>query len=106
MTFWKVLRERAAELARVCALTPHSRAEQEAKYGDRSGRDDPERARRGRVQLTQCRTGTLRRTGRRFDADDAAHTSMPTRSPGYLERIYGVAERLADTGVGAKRGGR
>ncbi|MEV4247783.1 hypothetical protein AB0J63_30740 [Streptosporangium canum] len=48
----------------------------------------------------------MRRTGRRFDAGDAAHTSMPTRLAGYLEWIYGVAERLADTGAGAKRGGR
>ncbi|MDP9869124.1 MULTISPECIES: hypothetical protein [Streptosporangium] len=34
MTWWKVLRERPTELARVCALTPHSRAEQViAAYG-------------------------------------------------------------------------
>jgi len=27
VTFWRVLRERPGELARVCALTPHSRVE-------------------------------------------------------------------------------
>ena len=27
MTFWRVLRDRPIDLARVCALTPHSRAE-------------------------------------------------------------------------------
>ncbi|WP_433344995.1 DNA adenine methylase [Microtetraspora malaysiensis] len=27
MTFWKVLRNRPADLVRLCALTPHSRAE-------------------------------------------------------------------------------
>ncbi|MGI5490336.1 hypothetical protein [Microtetraspora malaysiensis] len=47
----------------------------------------------------------LRKTGCRFDADDAAHTSMPTRLAGYLEQMYGVAERLADPG-GRSCGGR
>lgn len=27
MTFWRVLRDKPEQLARVCALTPHSRAE-------------------------------------------------------------------------------
>jgi DNA adenine methylase len=32
MTFWRVLREQPDDLARVCALTPHSRAEHQAAY--------------------------------------------------------------------------
>jgi DNA adenine methylase len=56
MTFWKVLRDRPAELVRLCALTPHSRAEHDAAYGDLSGLDDLERARRVWVRLTQGRT--------------------------------------------------
>ncbi|MFE2999891.1 DNA adenine methylase [Nocardia sp. NPDC059246] len=43
MTFWRVLRDRPADLARVCALTPHSRAEKEASHGDLSGLDELER---------------------------------------------------------------
>ncbi|MEV5897112.1 hypothetical protein [Nonomuraea fuscirosea] len=90
----------------MCALTPHSRAEQESVYGDLSGLDGLDPARRFWARLTQGRTGMLRKTGCRFDAGNAAHTSMPTRLAGYLERMYAVAERLADSGVGAKRGGR
>jgi hypothetical protein len=74
--------------------TPGS-AEQEDAYGDLSGLDDLERARHVWIRLTQGRIGTLRRTGWRFDTGDAAHTSMPARLPGYLDRMYGVAERLA-----------
>ncbi|MEU8319628.1 DNA adenine methylase [Nonomuraea sp. NPDC048881] len=95
MTFWKVLRDRPAELVRLCALTPHSRAEHDAAYGDLSGLDDLERARRVWVRLTQGRTGTLRKTGWRFDAADTARISLPARLNGYLERMHGVAERLA-----------
>ncbi|MCO6004010.1 DNA adenine methylase [Actinoallomurus purpureus] len=51
MIFWKVLRERPADLTRVCALTPHSRAELEAAYGDLS---DPGP---NPVNLTGCRAG-------------------------------------------------
>lgn len=36
VTFWRVLRERPDELARVCALTPHSRAEYDLA-DDRTG---------------------------------------------------------------------
>ncbi|MFE3058088.1 hypothetical protein [Nocardia sp. NPDC059239] len=41
MTFWRVLRDRPADLARVCALTPHSRAEKAASHGDLSGLERP-----------------------------------------------------------------
>src|SRR5690606_27445667 len=45
MTFWRVLRDRPEDLARVCSLTPHSRAEHQAAY-DLGVADDLERARR------------------------------------------------------------
>ena len=32
MTFWRMLRDQPEDLARVCALTPHSRAEHQAAY--------------------------------------------------------------------------
>jgi DNA adenine methylase len=35
MTFWRVLRDQPDELARVCALTPHSRAEHQGGVRDR-----------------------------------------------------------------------
>ena len=44
MNFWRVLRDRPAELERACALTPHSRAEYLACYEPAT--DDLERARR------------------------------------------------------------
>jgi DNA adenine methylase len=41
MAFWRVLRDRPADLERVCALTPHSRAEHRDADGDPSGHQDP-----------------------------------------------------------------
>ncbi|WP_063832114.1 DNA adenine methylase [Nocardia otitidiscaviarum] len=96
MTFWRVLRDRSTELARVCALTPHSRAEHEASHRDLSGLDELERARRVWVRITQGRTGTLRRTGWRYYIDPAGSSvSMPRYLAGYLERMLPAAERLA-----------
>jgi DNA adenine methylase len=96
MTFWRVLRARPAELARVCALTPHSRAEHDASHGDLSDLDELERARRVWVRITQGRTGTLRRTGWRHYLDpDGSSSSMPRYLAGYLDRMLPAAERLA-----------
>lgn len=96
VTFWRVLRERPAELARVCALTPHSRAEQQAAY-EISGLPELEVARRVFVQLTQGRAGTRRRTGWRHYVDPAGSPScsMPDYLDGYLGRVHAAAERLA-----------
>lgn len=99
VTFWRVLREQPADLARVCALTPHSRAE----YGtvldqlDAPSPDDPvEVARRVFVQLTQGRAGTRRRSGWRHYVDPAGSgTSLPDYLDGYVRRITAAAERLA-----------
>lgn len=97
MTFWRVLRDQPDELARVCALTPHSRAEHQAAY-DREDLDDIERARRVWVALTQGRGGSLRRTGWRHFQDSAARgtnpTSMPDYLTGYVERMRGASARL------------
>ena len=54
MNFWQVLRDRPGDLERVCFLTPHSRAEQDAAY-DLGTDDDLERARRVWVLLSQGR---------------------------------------------------
>jgi DNA adenine methylase len=93
MTFWRVLRDRPTELLRVCALTPHSRAEFDAAAEPAA--DDLEVARRVWVRLTMSRSGTLRKTGWRHYIDPAgSSTSMPAYLDGYRARIPHAAERL------------
>uniref|UniRef100_UPI003F5872D9 DNA adenine methylase n=1 Tax=Mycolicibacterium obuense TaxID=1807 RepID=UPI003F5872D9 len=92
--FWRMLRNRPEELARACALTPHSRAERSDALHRPVHLDDIERARRIWICLAQGRTGTLRRTGWRFDAADSAHTSMPRRLDGYIRRMEAATARL------------
>lgn len=94
MLFWRVLRDRPDELARVCWLTPHSRAEREAAKDRPEDLDDLERARRVWVCLSQGRTGTLRPTGWRYTVDDSAKTSMPRSLAAYVDRMPAVATRL------------
>jgi len=93
MTFWRVLRDRQPEFERVCALTPHARAEHAASY-DLDEIDELEVARRVWVQLTQGRAGTRRRTGWRHYIKPVGGTSMPSYLAGYLGRMQPVAERL------------
>lgn len=57
MLFWRMLRDRPAELARVCELTPHSRAEM-ALARDLDCEDELEVARRVWVVLSQSYGGT------------------------------------------------
>lgn len=95
VTFWRVLRERPDDLARVCALTPHSRAEHAAAY-DLDACGDLERARRVWVQLTQGRAGVRSRTGwRHYVNPSGSSASMPDYLHGYLDRIGPAAARLA-----------
>jgi len=95
MTFWRVLRDQPEDLQRVCALTPHSRAEQQAAYQLPDGVGDLEVARRVWVQLTQGRAGTRRRTGwRHYVAPHRSSTSLPGYLDGYIARIAAAAERL------------
>jgi len=94
MAFWRVLRDRPTDLARVCALTPHSRAEHEASR-DLAGLDDLELARRVWVQVTQSRAGVRRKTGWRQYIDPAGtKTSMPAHLDAYVDRMAAAAERL------------
>lgn len=95
MLFWRVLRDRPEELARACALTPHSRTERQLALHRDENLPELERARRVWVCLAQGRTGTLRNTGWRFDTSDNASTSMPRRMDGYIGRLDDVATRLA-----------
>jgi len=101
MTFWRVLRDRPDDLMRVCALTPHSRAEYVAARDLDSAPDDLERARRVWVSLTQGRGGTLRTTGWRHFQDPAGRptSSMPDYLTSYVERMRGAAARLANVSL-------
>jgi DNA adenine methylase len=94
VNFWQVLRTRTTELVRVCALTPHSRAELAASYEPAD--DELERARRVWIRLTQARSGQhFKRTGWRYyqDARGSA-TTMPDYLDSYVARIAPAAARL------------
>jgi DNA adenine methylase len=94
MNFWRVLRDRPEELARVCALTPHSRAEWEA-CADFAVEDDLERARRLWIRLAQSRTNRLMRAGwRHYVAPGNMGTAFPGYLDGYVDRMAAAAERL------------
>lgn len=96
MTFWRVLRDRPADLARVCALTPHSRAEHDAAFADVVDEDELEIARRVWVRLTQGRSNALqRRTGWRHFVDPTTRFSMPDYLDAYRDRLGAAAQRLA-----------
>ena len=98
MNFWRVLRDRPGELERVCALTPHSRAEYLLAYEPTT--DDLERARRVWVNLTQGRGGQMRRTGWRFYQDPrGSHSSMPEYLDAYTARIAAAAARLRNVSL-------
>ena len=97
MHFWRILRDRPADLQRVCTLTPHSRAEYAAAQ-DLDTADELERARRVWVWLTQARGSGMRATGWRQYMDPAGSSvSMPGYLAGYVARMFPTAERL--TGV-------
>lgn len=100
VTFWRVLRDRPDELERLCALTPHSRAEYAAIRRDDiavSG-NELETARRVWMLLTQGRGGTLRPekgTGwRHYVAAGQCSTGMPGYLDGYLARFLPAVARL------------
>lgn len=96
VTFFRVLRDRPTELARVCKLTPHSRAEYTDLRSAPLDGDELEVARRVWVLLTQGRGGTLGSlTGwRHFVTPRGSSIGMPAYLDGYVERMEAVAERL------------
>lgn len=94
MTFWRVLRDHPDDLERVCALTPHSRAERELAWEITDDLDELEVARRVFVALTQGRMGSQTRTGWRHDTGEKT-TAMPVRLQRYAGRIAPAAARLS-----------
>lgn len=103
VTFWRVLRDQPDELIRACALTPHARSEYEASKHRPHDLDEIETARRVWVKLSQGRTGTLKKTGWKHYVDPhGSSISMPAYLEAYVERMAGVAERLASVSLEAR----
>lgn len=96
MTFWRVLRDKPAEIIRECALTPHSRAEYlDARAAHLDDLDDVEKARLVWIQIAQGRSGTLRKTGWRHFIDPGGTSgSLPSYLESYVDRMATAAERL------------
>jgi DNA adenine methylase len=94
MLFWRVLRDRPDDLIRVCALTPHGRAEMLAAH--EPAEDELEQARRVWVRLSQSLGGQLRKNGWRHYVNPGAkgNFGMPSYLDGYVDRMALVAERL------------
>lgn len=94
VTFWRVLRSRPDEFARLCALTPHSRIEYQASC-DLDATDELALAHQVWVKLTQGRSGQLRRTGWRHYVNPAGSwSSMPGYLEAYVDRLASAVERL------------
>jgi DNA adenine methylase len=100
MGFWKVLRDNPVDLERVCAATPHARAEHQLAL-DLHDPDigDLERARRVWVVLTQGRSGALRATGWRHARTPADGFCGPARVRSYVDRLAPVADRLRNVSL-------
>lgn len=94
ITFWRVLRDREQELARVCALTPHARTECRESFNLPDDLDDLELARRVWVQLTQGRGHRRTTTGWWHYVKPDGGTSAPGYLDGYLARMAPAAARL------------
>lgn len=93
VTFFRVLRERPAELERVCRLTPYARDEHAAADLTDPDLDDLERARRFWVRVTQgfnaCTT-----TGS-WAHSATTGPNQPVRTLNRLQRLEAAAARLA-----------
>lgn len=102
VTFWRVLRSRPDEFARLCSLTPHSRVEYDlAQPLDAEG--ELELARQVFIKLTQGRSGRLKRTGWRHYVNPAGSSaSMPRYLTGYVDRLAPAVERLQHVSLEAR----
>lgn len=98
--FFRVLREQAAELERLIALTPFSREEfHRAIIGDASEASDLERARRFYIKARQTRTGlaqtsTLGRWANCKNTSRAGMSGVVSRWLGGVEALPEIAVRL------------
>ncbi len=100
VNFFRVLRDRPDDLARVIALTPFSREEfYKAIYGGTQGISDLERARRFYVRARQARTGlaqtaTLGRWANCKHTSRAGMSGVVSRWLGGIDGLQEVAGRL------------
>lgn len=95
--FWRVLRDKPAELERACALTPHARSEYTTALDD-PAMDDVERARRFWVRISQSFNQTPSRiTGWSISTARGAPEVRSQLST--LGRFAGVAMRLRDVSI-------
>jgi DNA adenine methylase len=100
MTFWRVLRDRCADLERACSLTPHSRVELDSAWPILDDVDDLERARRVWIRLSQGRGGHLLSTGWRYhEQSHGRNGTMPRTLQNYVGRFAAVADRLQDVSL-------
>ena len=99
MVFWRVLRDRPEELARVCLLTPHSRQERRLGIHIPDTADELEIARLVWSALVQGRSGTLINTGWRHDLRVESSHRMSRTLRQYAARIERVAERIRDVSL-------
>ena len=98
VTFWRVLRDRPEELERVCALTPHSRAEL-TLAADLDVADDLERARRVFVRLTQSRSHSMKQTGWWWRKQVGAGNTPPKSTLAFSKRIAAVGSRMTEVAL-------
>lgn len=97
VTFWRVLRDRPEDLERVCALTPHGRAEL-ALAADLDVSDELERARRVFVRLTQSRSHSMKQTGWWTTKNPLGRTVAPSVRA-FAARIASAADRLENVSL-------
>lgn len=100
INFWRVLRDRPADLLRACELTPHARVELAEAWGEPGEEDVVERARRVWVRLSQGRGGMMRRSGwRHYTTTSGSSFSMPDHLDAYRDRLLPAAERIASVSL-------
>lgn len=94
VAFFRCLRERPDDLARVCALSPHARDEFDAADPDAPGLDDLEVARRWWVRVNQSFAKSAgRKSG--WSVTTARTQSVPASMLGRIDRFAACADRLA-----------
>jgi DNA adenine methylase len=98
INFWTMLRERTEDLERVCALTPHSRAEYARADIDEPGIDDLERARRYWVRVNQS-FGKTANVATGWSITVARTQSVPNSIRSRLGRFAAVVERLSAVSI-------
>lgn len=100
VTFFRVLRDRPLELARVLRLTPYARAEYEACRGAwRDVGDELERARRWYVSIAQSFAGAQRWSAWGFDRVGRSNQPRSVTDAARVEQLERFAARLRSVQV-------